>query len=80
MGVKIFTDMELSRLKWSLKNHAPNWFDKDNLEGLVARLEAAELCAEYLSCHAEGQRSPMENEALIAWRKLAGHDEKAGRK
>jgi len=38
----IFTDQELAALKWGLENPAPNWLDKDNLRGLIHRLEAAE--------------------------------------
>lgn len=37
-----FTDMELNRLKWVLDNPSPGWVDKDNLSGLIARLEMAE--------------------------------------
>ena len=70
-----FTDENLKRLKWALENHAPNWADKDNLNGLIARLEAAELLIRLadLKCECvEGMQCACGYEA---WRKAAGKRE-----
>lgn len=68
-----FTDDELKRLKWNLENHAPNWFDKDNLSGLLSRLEAAERT---LIAYMKSGEHTMTNDKLmkklIAWQEAAG--------
>lgn len=63
-----FSDAELSRLKFALENPAPNWVDKDNLTGLIARLEAAEAYAHAMRKGREGWF----NLLYEAWRTAAG--------
>lgn len=66
-----FSDRELDVLKRMCES--ADWpISGKELLPLIARLEAAELCARYLEAMSEGQRSPRENEALMAWRKAVG--------
>ena len=64
-----FTDDDIRRLTWNLKNSAPNWIDKDNLRGLLARLEAAErLIKEWIIL----DETLKDDKYVKAWRKACG--------
>ncbi len=70
------SDERLKRLKkfWEHKGAGSSCdcMTYDEAMALLARLEAAELCARYLDAIHEKHRSPMENQALNEWRKAAG--------
>lgn len=76
-NVYLFTDEDLKRLKFNIENHAPNWVDKDNLSGLLARLEAAEnfiggrtvICT---TCDNVIGETETDRALYKAWRKAAG--------
>ena len=79
--MNIFTNDELNRLKFNLSNSAPNWVDKDNLEGLIIRLEAAEQACNASSKVCRGfarqskENAPLEYAMFMAlkeWRKVCG--------
>lgn len=79
--MSVFTDDELKRLKNSvnvakalrLANlHGEVEFDISLMSDLLARLEAAELCARYLEAELPISLAPVENLAIEAWRKAAG--------
>lgn len=68
-NVYLFTDEDLKRLKFNIENHAPNWIDKDNLSGLLVRLEAAEALLNDLEEEEyDGNRIGL----MKKWRKAAG--------
>lgn len=73
----MFSNEDLKRQKTNArlmrrKHELWKYMKIETFFALLARLEAAELCARYLDAISEGQRSPRENEALMAWRKEAG--------
>jgi hypothetical protein len=71
MSSDVFTDDDLKRLKYLNSRSVSKfieWFNSDRCDALLARLEAAEVCANRLS-----EVYPVsENGIVKAWRKAAG--------
>lgn len=71
-----FTDADLKRLRFALENPAPSWLDKDNLKGLLYRLEAGERALGTLAAIHDPDKFPDQNcptcDEILRWHKSKG--------